>query len=338
MSMKKVLLIGGTGVMGSFLSQELLNMGYAVDVISLDEKESGDPALRYFRGNAMDDAFRAPFLSAGYDCIVDFLIYGTELFRQKHAALLKSTGHYIYLSSYRVYADEEHPIRETSPRFIDCCRDEEFMASDDYSLHKARGEETLKASGMTNWTSVRPAITYSSQRFQLVTLEGDTLINRTRQGKRVPVPEEALNVQATMTFGGDVAKMIARLVCNPAAMGEAYTVSTSEHHSWGEIAEMYRDLIGISYVSIPKEEYLKIFSDDDNRKFRWQLEYDRLCNRIVDNSKILAATGMKQSELLPLYDGLKQELSKIPKDKVFVHADYGDLPRRMDLWFENHGL
>ena len=40
----------------------------------------------------------------------------------------------------------------------------------------------------------------------------------------------------------------------------------------------------------------------------WQLKYDRLYDRIVDNSKILEATGLRQSELMPLSDGLRIEL------------------------------
>ena len=34
----------------------------------------------------------------------------------------------------------------------------------------------------------------------------------------------------------------------------------------------------------------------------------------MDNSKVLAATGISQSELTPLYDGLDREISRCPKD------------------------
>ena len=46
----------------------------------------------------------------------------------------------------------------------------------------------------------------------------------------------------------------------------------------------------------------------------WQLECDRLFDRVIDNSKVLAATGMKQSELKALFDGLKMEIERCPKD------------------------
>jgi hypothetical protein len=43
----------------------------------------------------------------------------------------------------------------------------------------------------------------------------------------------------------------------------------------------------------------------------WQLRYDRMFDRVMDNRKILDATGMKQFELMPLYDGLKLERQTI---------------------------
>ena len=54
---KKVLLIGGTGAMGTYLTPELLRKGYRVDVISVDHVSSDNPMLRYFTGDAMDDQY-----------------------------------------------------------------------------------------------------------------------------------------------------------------------------------------------------------------------------------------------------------------------------------------
>ena len=46
--MQKVLVMGGTGVMGAHLVPELLKLGFMVDVVSLEDKVSADPNLRYF--------------------------------------------------------------------------------------------------------------------------------------------------------------------------------------------------------------------------------------------------------------------------------------------------
>lgn len=330
-SQKKVLVPGGTGAMGVYLVPELLKMGYKVDVVSLDDRESDNESLRYFKANFKDEAFVDEILKNDYDAIVDFMIYGTKEFEEKHKKLLESCGHYIYLSSYRIYAGD-YPITEDSPRLVDVSDNAEFLATDDYSLHKARGEDTLKKSGFTNWTAIRPAITYSKRRFQLVILEAPLVVNRALDGKKVVLPEEAREVQATMSWAGDVAKMISRLVLNRDAHGEIYTVATAEHNPWGKVADYYHELIGLESVWVPKEDFLGILSDNDNKHIRWQLDYDRLFERIVDNSKILNVTGMKQSELTTLHDGLKRELSALPAGYRFPIDPRSE---RMDKYLMN---
>ena len=241
--MKKILVIGGTGAMGVYLVPELLSLGYKVDVVASDLPVSDNPNLTYTKLNAKDFGTMSELVKKGYDAIIDFMVYPTsaeyEVFLPMY---LKNTNHYFYLSSYRVYADEEHPVKETSPRLLDVSRDEILLSSGDYCIYKAQGEDYLKASSFNNWTILRPAITYSKRRFQLVTLEMDTVVKRMLEGKTLLLPEEAMNVQATMSWGGDVGRMIARLVLNPVAYREAYSVCTSEHHTWGEIAEIYKKI------------------------------------------------------------------------------------------------
>ena len=117
---KKILVPGGTGAMGVYLVPELLKMGYEVDVIALDDMESSDPKLRYIKANAKDKEYIAEMLKNGYDAVVDFMTYWSKEERDTFPKLyLENTKHYIFLSTYRVYANEEHPIKETSPRILD---------------------------------------------------------------------------------------------------------------------------------------------------------------------------------------------------------------------------
>lgn len=332
---KRVLVMGGTGVMGAHLVPKLINMGFKVDVISLEDKESDNCALRYFKGNIKEMEFLKEMLKNEYDTIVDFMIYGTKEFSDKYELFLNNTNQYVYLSSYRVYADSKAPLIETSPRLLDVSDDKHYLASDDYSLHKARGEDLLINSGKKNWTIVRPAITYSNQRIQLTCLEGNAIINRSRAGKPVVVSKEAMAAQTTMTFGGDVAEMISRLVANKEALGETYTTATAEHHSWETIAGYYNELLGLRYIAVDTDEFLSIRSDEPYDNYRWKVIYDRVYDRIIDNTKILNATGLKQSDLTPLFDGLKRELSSLPKDMVFGNLAYSD---RMDDFLRKRNL
>lgn len=66
----------------------------------------------------------------------------------------------------------------------------------------------------------------------------------------------------------------------------------------------------------------------------WQLIYDRLFTRIMDNSKVLAATGLKQSDMIGLYDGLKLELSKVPRD--YRWDGWEAINKRMDDYLALH--
>ena len=327
---KTVLILGATGAMGVYLIPELLRLGYRVRAVSLDDCVSHDSQLVYTKADAMDLGVLEELLKEGYGCIVDFLIYPTERFRERYKMFLEHTDQYIYLSSYRIYANEEHPITENSPRLLDVSPDAALRASEDYCVYKARGEDMLAQSGCGNWTIIRPAITYSQRKMQLVTLEAPVHVFRASQGKTVVLPEAAMEVEGTMSWGGDVAKMIARLAFNPAALGERFTVSTAEHHPWRTIASYYEEILGMKYVTASTDDYIWIHADSDPvLGARRQLEYDRLFDRIIDNRKILEYTGLKQSDLTPLREGLRRELTALPKNFVWPHTDIND---RMDAY------
>ena len=318
---KKILVPGGTGAMGVYLIPELLNMGYQVDVIALDVGEIQSDALRYIQADAKNYDFIAEQLKNGYDAVVDFMVYPKREEYERFLPLyLNNTQHYIYLSSYRVYANEEQPVKETSPRLLDVSTDSVLLSSGDYCIYKAQGEDFLRNSKFDHFTIIRPAITYSKRRFQLITMEYPLVVRRMLEGKTLVLPEAAMNVQATMSWAGDVAKMIARLLLNPKAYRETYSVCTAEHHTWGEIAEMYARIGGLNYCTTDTDTFLQIISPN-NIYARQQLVYDRYFERIMDNSKILEITGMKQSELMPLEQGLAMELAGFPKDTVWAPDD-----------------
>ena len=332
---KKVLVLGSSGAMGQYLVPLLAEMGYSVTAVSLDDEKPCSDRVRCIKADAKDRATVEALLAEGYDGVVDFMVYWSDDFKDVYKLFLDNTKHYIYFSTYRIYADEEHPIKETSPRLLEATTDEALRASNDYCIYKAKGEDLLLSSEYKNWTAVRPAITYSRMRYQLVTLEAPNTVARAKAGKAVVLPIEAKDKQATMSWAGDVAKMLARLLFNPVAYREIYSVTTSEHHTWGEIAEYYRELCGLRAVWVPKEDYISILGGDNEQAtmlYRRQLEYDRLFDRIMDNSKILAATGMKAEELMPLYEGLKYEISR--------YDENADLPvnERMDKYLEERGL
>ncbi|MBN2452207.1 MAG: NAD-dependent epimerase/dehydratase family protein [Lentisphaeria bacterium] len=326
MSSRKALVLGGTGAMGVYLVPELASLGYDVHVVSLDRVVSDNPRVSHATADAKDIDCLKELLRTPFDAIVDFMLYSTEQFRERYDLLLGNTAHYIFLSSYRVYDGSQVPITEDTPRLLDASDDREFLATDDYALTKARQEDILTDSRYGNWTIVRPAITYSKLRFQLVTLEAHVVVARALRGLPVVLPGEALPVQATMSWAGDVAGMMSRLLFHPSAYRERFTLATAEHHPWGEIAEFYNDIIGLECVWADTEDYLSILGG--SKAARYQLAYDRLFERIVDNSKVLRVSGRNQAEFMPLRRGLEKELTALPKDTTW--RDSGGVWERMD--------
>lgn len=231
------------------------------------------------------------------------MVWSTAEFRERYEAFLEAARQYLFLSSYRVYADSL-VITEESPRLLDVVDDSEYLATDEYALCKARCEDLLFESGRFNWTIVRPAVTYdSSGRFQLGVHEAAVWIPRAVVGAPVSFPEGMLRKQATMSWGGDVARMIVGLVGSPGAFGEAFTVSTSEHRAWGEVADIYRSVMpALSVAACGQGEF---------ERAHWavyQIRYDRMFDRVIDNSKVLSVTGIDPASIRLLSERLPAEL------------------------------
>jgi len=303
---KKVLLIGGGGTLGTYTAQELLKQGHSVDIICLEDKTSDDENIKFHKGKANLDYLSEFLKNRMYDGIVNFIHYpDIEEYPPVHSLLTVHTKHLIVLSSYRVYADEQHPVIETSPMLLDVSTDKEFLETEKYAISKAKLEKYLNSECKgQNWTVVRPVISFSKLRFDLVTYYGHDLLKKIRNGEIIPLPIDAKNLTAGLDWAGNSGKLIANLLFKEETFGEAYTVSSAQNLTWGEVAELYTEIMGAKFSWVTLEEYLKA----TNNFNYYALIYDRLFDRTIDNSKILAATGLDNNAFLSIEDGLKTEL------------------------------
>ena len=311
MNNKKVLLIGGGGTLGTYVSEELLRLGCYVDIICPEEKISNNEKLSFYQGLATFDFLKNLFNKKQYDGIVNFLHYlDVDSYRPIHELLSQNTEHLIFLSSYRVYADEQHPITENAPRLLDVSTDKEFLQNETYAISKAHLENYLISNSKTrNWTVVRPVISFSERRFDLVTRSEREVVDKSRTGETVFLPIESRELTAGLDWAGNSGKLIANLLFKRETLQEFYTVSTSQNLTWGEVADLYTKIIGTKFEWVDAETYMKYYNISGNAK--WALIYDRLFERKIDNSKILKATGLNPNDFISVEDGIKIELSKI---------------------------
>lgn len=302
--MKKVLLIAGGGTLGRYTAEELLRLGHAVDIICLEDNVSNNENLRYFKAMATVEYLKELFAGNKYDGVVNFIHYNNyEDYIPYHELLSQNTEHLIFLSSYRVYADLEHPITENAPQLIDVFKDDQaFMNGDKYGLSKSKAERYLKDNPYPkNWTVVRPVISFSDRRLDIIMTGDNAVVNAATSGEILKLPLEAKNLTAGLDWAGNSGKLIANLLFKKECIGEAYTVSSAQNLKWSEVADIYTELLGVKFEWAPA----------DFPEYVWQWKYDRAFDRAIDNSKILAATGLKPSDFLSIREGIIIELKKL---------------------------
>ncbi len=302
--MKRVLLIAGGGTLGEYTAEELLRLGHSVDIICLEDKVSDNKKLRYFKANATVEYLKELFSENRYDGIVNFIHYNNyEDYIPYHELLSQNTDHLIFLSSYRVYADLEHPITENAPQLIDVIKDDQaFSDGDKYGLSKSKAERFLADNPYPkNWTVVRPVISFSDRRLDIILTSGNTVVDAAKNGETVKLPVEAKNLTAGLDWAGNSGKLIANLLFKKECIGEAYTISSAQNLKWCDVADIYTELLGVRFEWAPADfpEYL------------WHWKYDRAYDRAIDNSKVLAATGLKPSDFKSVREGICIELKKL---------------------------
>lgn len=308
---KKFLLIAGGGTLGTYVSKELLRLGAYVEVVCPEDKVSNSDRLTFHQSMATEEFLSKLFSKSYYDGIVNFVHYPNyEDYKKIHPLLIKNTDHLIFLSSYRVYANEQHPITESAPRLLDVVRDQVFLDTENYAVPKARCEDYLRneRSGEP-WTIVRPVISFSAKRFDLLMYTGDRIIKASEQNQTLIMPELVKNFTAGLDWAGNTGKLIANLLLKKETFGETYSVSSGQNLTWGQVADIYTKLTGVKIKWDTEDTFLDFNPIlRDVLGYSWMWNFDRRCNRDIDCSKILKATGLTAKDFCSIEDGIKLEL------------------------------
>lgn len=312
----KVLLLGGTGAIGTYLKDILVSHNIETFITSRSHRNSTG-CIHYIEGNAHNLDFLTQVCKEKYDVIVDFMSYKTDEFSKRIDILLESTKQYIFISSSRVYANKEHPIKECSPRLLDVVEDNKYLQTDEYALTKARQENLLKKSRYRNYTIIRPYITYGDYRMQLGVLEKEEWLYRALKGRTVVFSKDIGEKITTMTNGHDVANGIYSIMGKAESYGEAYHITGNNLVKWFDVWTIYSKVLISQTGNKPKiklvdiDDFLSIRSVD----LKWQVLYDRLYDRDFDNSKIEYA--MEDVHFVSLETGLTECLSNFLSKPLF---------------------
>ncbi|MBR6984301.1 MAG: NAD-dependent epimerase/dehydratase family protein [Ruminococcus sp.] len=281
----KILILGGTGAMGVSLVNILKTTNHDVYITSrTDHKSEGN--VHYIKTNAKDESSIKEIIKENYDVIIDFLIYDSATFKNRVNLFLSHTDQYFFFSSSRVYSNLETPITENTPRLLDSIEDKAYLKTDEYALAKAREENILTESGKSNWTIIRPYITYNYNRLQLGVYEKEHWLCRALTDRKIVVPADILSKKTCFTYAEDVAQGIFLLVGNDKALGEKFHIVNEECKTWKDILDIYLSII--ENLTGKRPEVLELNDSTELLKVwgRYQILYDRLYDRVFDSSKI----------------------------------------------------
>ena len=306
--MENVLLVAGGGTLGTYVAEETVSRGIHTDVICLEDYKSSR-MITYYKEKVNLEYIKKFLEGKQYSAIVDFLHYvNVEDYKQMYDVYSEHTEQIVYLSSYRVYADEEHPITEKSPTWMDVNVDKVFLESENYAMPKLRCEAFLKSVPKKNWTIVRPVISFSDRRFDLFMYSGQAPVLKAKNKENIVLPSMAKEITAGIDWAGNTGKLIGKLLLNEKAFGETFTISSGQNISWGNLADIYREVFGLDTKWVSMEDFIKYGPDMSWNK--WGLKYDRILDRAVDVTKVLKATGMKKEDFKSIKEALIYEMNK----------------------------
>ncbi|MFN3983229.1 MAG: NAD-dependent epimerase/dehydratase family protein [Caldilinea sp.] len=230
----KILIIGGSGLISTAITRQLIARGDAVTLYNRGRTPLRvDGAVQTIHGDRTNfAAFEAQIAAAErFDCVIDMVCYRPAEAESAVRAFAERTDHYIFCSTVDVYTKPaaSYPIREDAERKPD--------PAFDYAFNKVACEEILLAAharGALPVTLIRPAHTYGEGGALLHTLGWDTrYIDRIRKGKPILVHGDGSSLWSSCHVD-DVAAAFVHACGNPVTHGKAYHVTGEEWQSWNQ--------------------------------------------------------------------------------------------------------
>lgn len=281
MTAKRLLFIGGTGVISSACVARAVERGDDVTVLNRGRSEMRPTpaAVRELHADIHDQAAVDAALGADeFDAVAQFLAFTPDQIEQDIARFAGRTGQYVFISSASAYQTPPSrlPVTESTP-----LRNPYWQ----YSRDKIACEDALVAAYRRQGfpaTIVRPSHTYD--RTLLPTLGGWTDIARMRAGKPVIVHGDGSSLW-TITHNTDFAVAFVGLLGLPVAVGDTFHITGDLAPTWDQIYTWLAQAAGAEphLVHVASDTIAKILPE-----LGPGLIGDKAHSMVFDNSKVKA--------------------------------------------------
>ncbi|NLF16675.1 MAG: NAD-dependent epimerase/dehydratase family protein [Lentisphaerae bacterium] len=246
-----ILFIGGTGNISSDCAALLLARGHRVTLVTRGRTPVPSGFEAVVADHADAAAMRAALGRRHFDAVVNFIAYDVPDVQRDVELFRGRTGQYVFISTTVVYRKPPArlPITEADP------------LGNDFSLYgrkKQACEDFLRSHAGADLpvTIVRPSHTYSSRWIpNPVSSVGYTVAARLEQGRPVFIHDDGQGLW-TLTSSADFAVGLAGLLGNPAALNDAFQITSDEVLTWNQIMAEISLALGVAapaIVHIPTE-------------------------------------------------------------------------------------
>ena len=279
----RVLFIGGTGIISSACVVESLARGH--DVWTLNRGRSTLPRHVPRERALVADASNGPEVRRALaGLVVDVVVQWTAYVPAQVTLdidLYGDAGQYIFISSASAYEKppSRWPITESTPLVNPYWQ---------YSRDKIACEEVvMRAYESTGFpvTIVRPSLTYGVSQIPVSIGSWEkpfTIVDRMRRGRKIIVPGDGTSAW-TITHNTDFARGLVGLFAQPAAIGEAFHITSDEALTWNRIYSLVGAAAGVEpdLLHVPSDGI--VAADPSLTGTLWG---DKVNTAIFDNSKL----------------------------------------------------
>ncbi len=329
----RILFIGGTGNISSACTREALRKGFEVFHLNRGTRpEKEKPEVKVLKADIRDsEGVKKAIGSLRFDSVVQFLAFEPQHIEADIRVFSGITNQYVFISSCSAYKKPSLTpvITEETPL------ENPFWK---YAQLKAACEKILIEEGRAHsfpYTIVRPSHTYDDG--WIPGCFGSAsygLAWRMLNGKEVIVPGDGQSLW-TLTHASDFAVGLVGLLGNPAAISEAFHITSDEHLTWDAIHTIIGEELGVhpKIVHIPSDYIAKI-----NPERGAGLLGDKAVSVLFDNSKIRRFVP-EFNPRISFREGIKSSLAWYdahPELKLPDPVMNKDMDTILDYW--NKGL
>ncbi len=275
-----VLVIGGTGIISTYVVKKCLSMGMEITVLNRGKKADSLPAgVSQLIGDINNETESKALLEGKhYDCVIQFVAFTVDQVKRDVRLFQGKTNQYIFISSASAYQKpvQDYPITEQTPL------DNPYW---EYSRNKTACETYLTQQKDLTTTIIRPSHTYNNQMIMVPVARWGyeyAHIKRLIEGLPIIIPGDGTSLW-TITHASDFANSFVYVIGNPNTYHQTYHITSEKYYTWEQLTHITASALGVqaNVVHIPSDFIIRHIPEMEG-----PLLGDKTWSTIFDNSKI----------------------------------------------------